>query len=91
MHRTLLALRRAQPELVDPDLARVEGRWDDDARWLVLHRGSLRVVANLADVPREVELDRVPTGVLFATGQQPAWSGRTVTLPAASAAVLPTR
>jgi maltooligosyltrehalose trehalohydrolase len=88
VHRTLLALRKAHPELVDPDLAAVEVRWDDDARWLVLHRGSLRVVANLADVPREVELDRVPTGVLFATGQQPTWSGCAVTLPAASAAVL---
>src|SRR5919202_2981664 len=53
VHRRLLALRRAQPELVDPDLSAVEVHRDDDERWLVVHRGSLRVVANLADAPRE--------------------------------------
>jgi maltooligosyltrehalose trehalohydrolase len=91
IHRTLLALRKAEPELVDPDLSAVEARWDDDARWLVVHRGALRVVANLADEPREIELDRPATGVLFATGDHPATDGATVTLPAASAAVLSTR
>jgi maltooligosyltrehalose trehalohydrolase len=90
VHRTLIALRRIHPELVDPDLSAVEVRADDDARWLVVHRGSLRVVANLAGVPREIELDRVPAGVLFATGAEPTWSQRTVTVPAESAAILAT-
>jgi maltooligosyltrehalose trehalohydrolase len=89
-HRALLRLRRTQPRLVDPDLAAVAVRWDDDARWLVVDRGSLRVVANLADAPREIPLDRSPTGVLFSTGEQPRWDGTTVTLPAESAAVLTT-
>jgi maltooligosyltrehalose trehalohydrolase len=90
VHRTLIALRRTHPELVDPDLSAVEVRADDDARWLVVHRGSLRVVANLAGAPREIELDRVPAGVLFATGAEPTWSQRTVTVPAESAAILTT-
>jgi maltooligosyltrehalose trehalohydrolase len=91
VHRALLALRRAHPDLVDPDLSAVEVGWDDADRWLLVRRGSLRVVANLADQPREVDLDRSATEVLFATGELPALDGETVTLPAQSAAVLSTR
>ncbi len=49
---------------------------------------SLRVVVNLADEPREIDLDRRAGDVLFATGELPALDGATVTLPAESAAVL---
>jgi maltooligosyltrehalose trehalohydrolase len=91
VHRTLLALRRTEPDLVDPDLSAVAVTWDDDDRWLVVHRGSLRVVANLAAEPREIGLDREVGDVLFATGEQPSLGGSTVTLPAESAAVLSTR
>ena len=71
-------------------LSDVEVSWDDEDRWLVVHRGSLRVVANLADAPREVPLDRPATGVLFATGDQPGIDRGTVTLPAETAVVLTT-
>ena len=42
--------------------------WDEEDRWLVVTAGSLRVVANLAGAPREVDLDREPADVVFATG-----------------------
>jgi maltooligosyltrehalose trehalohydrolase len=90
VHRRLLALRKAEPDLVAADLAAMAVGWDDDDRWLVVHRGALRVVANLAGEPREIDLDRAPTEVLFATGEAPSLDGRTVTLPAESAAVLRT-
>ena len=90
-HKALLALRRAHPELVDPDLSSVAVSWDDADRWLVVHRGSLRVVANLSDQPREIDLDAPATGVLFATAELPALEDAMVTLPAESAAVLTTR
>jgi maltooligosyltrehalose trehalohydrolase len=90
VHRSLLALRRAHPDLVDPDLSAVEVGWDDEDRLLVVHRGALRVVANLSGEAREVDLDRPATGVLFATGDEPTVDGDTVTLPAESAAVLST-
>ena len=88
----LIALRRAHPDLVDPDLRAVRWSWDDADRWLVVHRGSLRVVANLADQPREIDLD-------VAGGRRPVRhrraarrsTARPVTLPAESAAVLTTR
>jgi len=90
LHRTLLALRKTQPELVDPDLAAMAVSWDDDDRWIAISRGSLRVVANLAGQPREFDLDRPATGVLFSTGDQPRLDRETVTLPAETAAVLTT-
>jgi maltooligosyltrehalose trehalohydrolase len=49
------------------------------------------VVVNLADQPREIDLDTPAVDVLFATGELPALDGATVTLPAESAAVLTTR
>jgi maltooligosyltrehalose trehalohydrolase len=65
--------------------------WDDADRWLVVHRGSLRVVVNLAEEPREIDLDVPATDVLFATAELPEMDGATVTMPAESAAVLATR
>jgi maltooligosyltrehalose trehalohydrolase len=91
VHRTLLALRKAQPELVDPDLAAMHTEFDEDRRWLVVHRGTLRVVVNLSDRPREIELDRPATGVVFCTADEPTVMRSTVTVPAESAAVLTTR
>jgi maltooligosyltrehalose trehalohydrolase len=91
VHRTLLALRRARPELVDADLSAAEVGWDDDERWLVVHRGTLRVVANLSGERRAVELDRAAGEVLFATGDGVTTDGATVTVPAETAAVVATR
>jgi maltooligosyltrehalose trehalohydrolase len=48
-------------------------------------------VVNLADQPREIDLDRHAADVLFATAELPELDGATVTLPAESAAVLSTR
>jgi len=82
-------LREAAP-WVDPDLAAMAVSWDDDDRWIAVTRGSLRVVANLADAPREIDLDRPATGVLFSTGEAPGIDRETVTLPAETAVVLTT-
>jgi maltooligosyltrehalose trehalohydrolase len=91
VHRSLIALRRAHPDLVDPDLSAVQVTWDDADRWMVVHRGTLRVVVNLAAEPREIDLDQRAADVLFATDELPKLDGATVTLPAESAAVLSTR
>jgi len=49
LYRRLIALRAAEPNLRDPHLDRVFVTYDEDARWLIVHRGALQVVANLAD------------------------------------------
>ena len=49
LYRRLIALRAAEPNLRHPHLDRVFVTYDEDARWLIVHRGALQVVANLAD------------------------------------------
>jgi maltooligosyltrehalose trehalohydrolase len=66
-HRQLIALRRSQPDLTDGRLDRVSCSSDEDARWLVLRRGSLAVACNLAEERRAVPLDGMPTGVLLSS------------------------
>jgi maltooligosyltrehalose trehalohydrolase len=67
LHRRLIALRRARPELTDPRLDRVEVRYDEDERWIAVHRGTLRVVANLGTAPRRVTVDGEITDVLLSS------------------------
>lgn len=55
-HRTLLALRRALPELTDPDLTAVSVDFDEAARWITVRRGEVRTAANLSDAPAEIPL-----------------------------------
>ena len=51
VHRELIALRRAHPDLTDPHLDRVQVDADADARTLVVHRGDLRLAVNLGEAP----------------------------------------
>jgi maltooligosyltrehalose trehalohydrolase len=66
-YRRLIALRRSRPELADPRLDQVFVAYDEDARWLVLTRGGLRVAVNLAGERQAVPLDGTPLGVLVAS------------------------
>ena len=67
LYRRVIALRAAEPELSDADLTRVRVDVDEEQRWLVMHRGGLRVVANLSAERRTVPLDCGE--VLLATGE----------------------
>ncbi len=69
-YRRLVELRRSEPDLATGDLETVCVDVDEEARWLVLRRGALRVVANFADAPATVPLD-APVGEVLAS-----WSGR---------------
>jgi len=71
-YRSLIALRRAHPELTDPWLGNLGVDVDAAAGWIVLHRGRLAVAVNLAEQPATVPLGRRPTGVLL------SWDGATV-------------
>ncbi|GAA4770776.1 malto-oligosyltrehalose trehalohydrolase [Actinomycetospora chibensis] len=68
VHRELIALRRAHPELTDPHLDRVRVDADADARTLVVHRGDLRLAVNLGGAPATLpvaarEVLSAPSGV----------------------------
>ena len=66
-YRRLIALRRSRPELTDPRLAQIMVTVDDEARWLVVHRGALRVAVNLGTERQSLPLDGTPMGVLLSS------------------------
>jgi maltooligosyltrehalose trehalohydrolase len=85
LYRRLIALRAAEDDLRDPDLRHVAVSYDETARWLVVHRGALRIAANLGDERRELPI--ADSEVLLSTGSAtPAHTG--LTLDPQSAAVV---
>ncbi|MFD6418708.1 malto-oligosyltrehalose trehalohydrolase [Streptomyces sp. NPDC060194] len=88
-HRRLIALRRAHPDLTDPDLASVRVAYDETARWIAFRRGDIRVVANFSKDAVEVPLGGESTRVLAAWQpvELPGPDG-VLTLPAESCALL---
>jgi maltooligosyltrehalose trehalohydrolase len=90
LYRALLRLRRTEPQLATPRLDEVRVDFDEQARWLVVHRGSLRVLANLADSVCSIPIGG--TELLLATGDAAVVLGADQTvLPAQSAAIIRTR
>jgi maltooligosyltrehalose trehalohydrolase len=76
-HRDLIGLRRTRPDLSDGRRDRVDVTYDEQARWVVVRRGAVAVVCNLATerqavplpgTPRDVLLSSTP-GFVFSPGQ----------------------
>ncbi|MEU2356042.1 malto-oligosyltrehalose trehalohydrolase [Streptomyces misionensis] len=65
-YRRLIALRREQPDLTDPDLADTKVAYDEEARWLAFRRGDVRVAVNLGKDPAAIPLGSRPALVLAA-------------------------
>jgi maltooligosyltrehalose trehalohydrolase len=68
LYRSLIALRRARPELVNPGLDGFEVRAAPDDSWIVLRRGDLRLVCNLGGTPATVPLTGRAGAVLLSWG-----------------------
>jgi maltooligosyltrehalose trehalohydrolase len=66
LYRSLIRLRREEPALSDPWLTAVKVDFDSDRDWVVVHRGSLRVVANLAGQQQVVPVPGAAE-IVFAT------------------------
>ncbi|MFC7302892.1 malto-oligosyltrehalose trehalohydrolase [Streptomyces monticola] len=88
-YRTLIALRRRQPDLRDPDLASVRVAYDEAARWLAFRRGDLRIAVNLAKEAAEIPLlgNRARVLASWEPVEVPGPDG-TLHLPAESCVVL---
>ncbi|MGW0520699.1 malto-oligosyltrehalose trehalohydrolase [Crossiella sp. NPDC003009] len=86
LYRNLIHLRRDHPALSDPRLDRLQIDYDEQQRWLVMHRGDLRVAVNLAATP--TELPYPSTTVLLSSA--PVEPGETLLLPPESFAVIRT-
>ena len=65
--RALIALRRSVPDLSDGRRDRVEVRYDDAARWIVVRRGLVAVACNLAPTRQSLPLPGVPVSALLAS------------------------
>ncbi len=68
LYRSLISLRHDHAELSDPRLDRVDVTFDEDARWFIVHRGSLRVLVNFAPGPQTVPVSDIDD-ILFGTGE----------------------
>ncbi len=81
-YRNLIALRRRTPGFSDGRLDRVKVRYDEQAAWLVVERGALRVAANLGDAEQKVELgDGAASRVLLASDDGITLQAGVATLP----------
>jgi maltooligosyltrehalose trehalohydrolase len=88
LYRKLIAVRHRETDLTDPRLDRTAMDRDEQAGWLVLHRGGLRVAINLSGQAQTVPLDAPVTGVVVATEPGFYYGRDGIRLPAQSGAVL---
>jgi maltooligosyltrehalose trehalohydrolase len=88
LYRKLIAVRHRETDLTDPRMDRVVVTFDDQARWLVVHRGGLRVAVNLAEIEQVVPVGAPITGVVVSTEPGFIFTPAGVRLPARAGAVL---
>ncbi|MFI6048317.1 malto-oligosyltrehalose trehalohydrolase [Nocardia sp. NPDC051321] len=86
-YRKLLALRRERPELTDPWLTHVSVDYDENARWIVVRRGTLKLVCNLSEDQVTVPV----TGFSLLSWEPPTEGPSATTIPAHSFAILADR
>ena len=89
-YRELITLRRRWPELTDPRLDLVNASWDETARWLMISRGRLRILANLGLSAARLPLSAADGCTLAASTPDLALHGGTALLAACSFAVVRT-
>ncbi len=95
-YRELIALRRTVPDLGSGDRSRTTVRWDDeagwtdaqDASWIVIHRGDVRVVVNLAESERRIPLELSAAGQVLASWGVIELAGGDAVLPGRCVAVI---
>ena len=89
-YRALIAFRRSSPSLLDGRLDRVDVAVDEEGRTLLVRRGGIIVVCNLAEQTREIPLPRAVESIRIELASEDgvglAEGG--ILLPAASAAIL---
>ena len=89
LYRGLIALRHEYPELADPRLDAFTIDTGPGSRWLVLHRGDLRLACNLAGEVNNVRLDR-HVGVVLLASAEVTHAGRVLKMPPESFAIVST-
>ncbi|MCW2674835.1 MAG: maltooligosyl trehalose hydrolase [Frankiales bacterium] len=70
-YKELIALRRSRTDLSDGRRDHVGVTWDEDARWLVMTRGSVAICCNLAPQRQALAVPGSPQHLLLASA--PGW------------------
>lgn len=86
VYRDLIALRHDHPDLADPWLDHLAVDYDEDEHWIVLRRGRLRIVCNLAARPVAVPV----TGEVVLAWGEPAVDAERTVLEGNSFAIIST-
>ncbi|MDX6230265.1 MAG: maltooligosyltrehalose trehalohydrolase [Frankiales bacterium] len=86
-YRRLIRLRRDLPDLTDPALDAVTVAYDDDKRWIAVHRGSVAILANLAAGEQRLPTPAPVVDVVLASAEGFMFDADGVTLPAESVAI----
>jgi maltooligosyltrehalose trehalohydrolase len=86
-HKDLIRLRYEWSELSDGNLNAVEVRFDEQAQWLMLERGSLRIACNLGQAAVDMEVGN-GAQLLLASDGSIALSDAVIRLGSDSVAVL---
>ena len=87
IYRDLVALRRDDADMADPWLEHLTVDYDEEERWITIHRGGLRIACNLGAAPVTVP---VSGEVILAWGE-PKVEADGTKLPAHSFAILSVR
>jgi maltooligosyltrehalose trehalohydrolase len=88
-YRTLIELRRRCPALTDSRLSATRVYYDEDAHWLTMTRGPMRVVCNFADRQQPVACSLLaPMETLLSAQEGVNVEGDAILLPAHSAVIL---
>jgi maltooligosyltrehalose trehalohydrolase len=94
-HRRLITLRRAEPDLADGRMDRVDVRFCEEQGWLALRRGAIMVVCNLHAETREIALPWLGAAkgtakgtMLLSSSPECVLSEHAVTLPSDSVAIV---
>jgi maltooligosyltrehalose trehalohydrolase len=84
IYRDLIALRRSETDLADPWLDHMVIDYDEDQRWIVMHRGRLAVACNLGAEPVQVPI----TGEVVLCSASPSVGANTAEIQPYSFAIL---
>ena len=84
LYQELIALRRSEAELADPWLEHLVIDYDEDQRWIVMHRGRLAVACNLGAEPVQVPF----TGEIVLCSALPSVGANTAEIQPYSFAIL---
>jgi len=87
-YRRLAGVRRARPELTDPDLRTVTTSVDEDSRLFAMRRGGVLVAVNLGTAEAGLDLGPGVHELLFTTPSAARVDGTRLLLPPHGGAVV---